>query len=350
MKNGLLKLLVALGPKKRFERQDEPRILIVSTTGLGDTLWATPAVKALRKKYPKARIALLTSSTGNELFTNNPHLDEIFVVKSPTFFSAVKLLPTLRKGAFDTAYIFHLSQRPVLPVISLAGPSKIIGTEGNNKGLDRLLTAPIKRAPLHEIERRLKMIGCENASPQMEIFLTEEETDASFERSVASPLSVGIHPGAKDRFKRWNPKHFIAVGRKLVKEKGASVLITGGASEVELSERIAKEIPGAVSVAGKLSVRNLAALIEKLDLFIANDTGPMHLSLAMKTPTFALFSPTDPARCGPYKIDHGYVIQKPRSCNPCIQKKCLSPFCMEQIAPSMVYEVIDAHLQTRRNR
>lgn len=346
MKNTLFKLLLALGPKKKFEQKDEPRILVVSTTGLGDSLWGTPAVKALRKKYPKAHIALLTSPIGKQLFKNNPHLDEIFVVKDPALFSSLKLLPTLRKRAFDTAYIFHLSQRPILPIVSLAGPSKIVGTEGINKGLDHLLTTPLKQAHLHEIERRLNIVDCKNDCPKMEIFLTEEENNASFEHLVDSPLLVGIHPGAKDRFKQWNPKYFIEIGRKLVQEKNATVLITGDASETELAEGIAKHIPRAISVAGKLSVRTLAALIEKLDFFVTNDTGPMHLSFAMGTPTFALFSPTDPSLCGPYKIDHGFVIQKPRSCNPCIRKKCVSPFCMEQIAPSMVYEVINAHLHT----
>ncbi|MDN3508947.1 MAG: glycosyltransferase family 9 protein [Candidatus Neptunochlamydia sp.] len=346
MKNALFKLLLALGPKKKFEREDEPRILVVSTTGLGDSLWGTPAVKALRKKHPKAHIALLTSPIGNELFKNNPHLDEIFVVKDSALFSSLKLLPILRKRAFDTAYIFHLSQRPILPIVSLAGPSKIIGTVGINKGLDHLLTIPMEQAHLHEIERRLKIADCQNDCPKMEIFLIEEENNASFEHLAESPLLVGIHPGAKDRFKQWKPKYFIEVGQKLVQEKGATVLITGDASEAELAEEIAKHIPRAISFAGKLSVRSLAALIEKLDFFITNDTGPMHLSFAMETLTFALFSPTDPSLCGPHKINHGFVIQKPRSCNPCIQKKCVSPFCMEQIAPSMVYQVINAHLKT----
>ncbi|QVL57581.1 MAG: glycosyltransferase family 9 protein [Simkaniaceae bacterium] len=345
MKNTLFKLLLALGPKKKFQRKDAPRLLVVSTTGLGDSLWGTPAVKALRKKYPESHIALLTSPIGEQLFRNNPQLDEIFVVKNPALFSLLKLLPTLRKRAFDTAYIFHLSQRPVLPIISLAGPSKIIGTEGMNKGLDHLLTNPIKQTPLHEIERRLKIVGCENASAKMELFLTEEENNASFNHLVKAPLLIGMHPGAKDKFKQWNPKYFVELGRKLAKEHGATLFITGDNSEASLAEEIASHIPRAISIAGKLPVRVAAALIEKLDLFITNDTGPMHLSFAMETPTFALFSPTDPSLCGPYKINHGFVIQKPRTCNPCIRKKCVSPFCMEQISSSMAYEVIDAYLR-----
>ncbi len=344
MKNALFKLLLALGPKKKHPRREHPRILIVSTTGLGDSLWGTPAARALRKKYPKGHITLLTSPIGEALFRNNPNLDEIFIVKNPTLFSSLKLLPTLRKRKFDTAYIFHLSQRPILPIVSLAGPSKIVGTVGINKGLDHLLTDPIKLTHIHEIERRLKISGCENSPAQMELFLTEEENHACFSYLPSHSLLIGMHPGAKDKFKQWNPKHFIELGRKLTREKGATLIITGDKSEAPLASEIAAHIPGAVSVAGKLPVRITAALIEKLDLFITNDTGPMHIAFAMGTPTVAFFSPTDPTLCGPYKISHGEVIQKPRSCTPCIRKKCLSPFCMEQISPSAAYEVIDAHL------
>lgn len=344
MKNALFKLLLAIGPKKKFQRKSVARILVVSTTGLGDSLWGTPAVKALRKKYPKGHIALLTSPIGEQLFRHNPCLDEIFVVKKAALFSMIKLLPILRKRKFDTAYVFHLSQRPILPFISLAGPSKIVGTKGINKGLDSLLTYPIKQDPLHEIERRLRMIDCENQSAKMELFLTEEENKASLSHLIESPLLVGIHPGAKDRFKQWNPKYFIELGRKLSKDHNATIFITGDPSEAPLAAELATHIPRAVSVAGKLPVRITAAFIEKLDLFITNDTGPMHLSFAMGTPTFALFSPTDPALCGPYKINHGFVIQKSPTCIPCIGKKCVSPFCMEQISPSMVYEVIRAQM------
>lgn len=345
MKNMLLKWILKLGPKGKFLRKEEPRLLIVSTTGLGDSLWGTPALKALRKKFPQGYIALLTSPIGKQLYRNNPNLDEIFVLKGRSLFSTFKLLPKLRMREFDTAYIFHTSQSPILPLVTLAGPSSIIGTEGINKGLDFLLTTSLPHIHQHEIKRRLEIVEGKEEDPRMELFLTEEENQASFSHVPDLPLVIGMHPGAKDKFKQWNPKYFIELGRKLVKEKGAKILLTGDPSEKELVDEIAEHIPGATSLAGKLPVRVTAALIEKLDLFVTNDTGPMHIAFAMGTPTFAFFSPTDPSLCGPYKINHGTVIQKPKTCIPCIRKSCVSPFCMEQISPQNVYEKIDAHLQ-----
>ncbi len=340
MKNHLIKLLLTLAPKRKNQQRGAPRILVVSTTGVGDSLWGSPAIRALRKKHPKGYIALLTSPIGKQLFQNNPYLDEIFTLKNPALLSSIKLLGALRKKAFDTAFIFHLSQRPILPLVSLAGPSKIVGTEGINKGLDYLLTDPIKQSPIHEIQRRLNIADCENSSPEMELFLTEDENEAALKHLPNTHLIIGMHPGAKDKYKQWDPKHFIELGRKLAKEKGATLMITGDKGEAPLAEQIASSIPGAISVAGKLPVRVTAALIEKFDLFVTNDTGPMHIAFAMGTPTIAVFSPTDPKLCGPYQISHGTTFQKPRTCTPCIRKKCRSPFCMEQISPDEVYERI----------
>ena len=340
MKNTFIKALLALAPKGKNPRSGEPRILVVSTTGVGDSLWGSPAIRALRKKHPQGYIALLTSPIGKQLFQNNPYLDEIFTLKNPALLSSIKLLGTLRKKAFDTALIFHLSQRPILPLVSLVGPSKIVGTEGINKGLDHLLTDPIEQSPIHEIQRRLNIAGCEDSSPEMELFLTEDENEAALKHLPNTHLIIGMHPGAKDKYKQWDPKHFVELGRKLAKEKGATLMITGDKGEAPLAEQIASSIPGAISVAGKLPVRVTAALIEKFDLFVANDTGPMHIAFAMGTPTLAVFSPTDPKLCGPYQISHGTTFQKPRTCTPCIRKKCRSPFCMEQISPDEVYERI----------
>ncbi|NRA89682.1 MAG: glycosyltransferase family 9 protein [Simkaniaceae bacterium] len=339
MKNTLINILLRLIPTPKNGEGKDPRILVVSTTGLGDSIWGTPAIRALRKKHPNARIALLTSPVGKQVFLNNPNIDEIFVLKSPFVFSAFKLFSSLRKQKFNAAYIFHISQRIALPLVSLTGASKIVGTKGSNKGLDHLLTHPQDSIKIHEIERRLKIVDCAGAKADMELFVTEKENEKALEHLPNAPLVIGMHPGAKDRFKQWNPKYFIELGRLLAQEKGALILINGDLSEAKLCEEIANNIPRAVSLAGKLPLRPISALIEKLDFFITNDTGPMHIAFAMNTPTLALFSPTDPMLCGPYKTD-ATVLAKPKTCTPCLRKKCRSPFCMEQISPQEVYELI----------
>jgi ADP-heptose:LPS heptosyltransferase len=331
MKNIFYKLLTRLIspwiPKHRGER-----FLIVSTTALGDTLWATPALHNLRSSYPNAYIAVLTSPIGTEALKNNRHLTEIFTTHHPW--------PLLRKK-IATILIFHTSQRWVLPFCTLLGASRIIGTQNGHKGLDALLTDALPNPHTHEIERRLqllKMVGAKTDFKSIEVFPSELD----FQNGAVSHNTVALHPGSKDRFKQWPPSHFIRLGHLLQKKLGCSILITGTPQEKQLLETIAKAIPGAKPVY-HMPLLSFAALISKLSLFITNDTGSLHLAAATKTPTIALFTPTDHKLCGPYFAPHIKVIQKTPTCFPCLRKKCCEPFCMLQITPEEVLEQISVY-------
>ena len=118
------------------------------------------------------------------------------------------------------------------------------------------------------------------------------------ERTHHLPL-VALHPGAKDLFKQWPPEHFAQLGKQLARQLGCRIFVTGTESEKECVTAIASQIDGAIVVLD-LPLRKMAALMGHMHLIITNDTGPMHVAFAMKTPTIALFSPTNPALCGPY--------------------------------------------------
>ena len=329
-KNKVIKALIFLFRKRRATTTLNEHFLIVSTTGLGDTLWATPAIRELRKGFPEAKISVLTSQLGKEVLKNNPHID-VFYVVSDSLVSFFRPLLKLRKEQIDTALIFHTSQRFALPLCALCSIPHIIGTRGLNKGLDSLLTVALEQKREHEIERRLEMVrqvGVTAAFPQLEI----SWTGADETRLIRSdhPL-VGIHPGAKDRFKQYPPEYFARLGDQLKRRFGCQIVVTGGPEERGLVERISTGIEGTIPLAGDLTIAELAAQIKHFALFITNDTGPMHLAFALDTPTVALFCPTDPALCGPYHAKRARVLNKPRTCTPCRKKKCQDPFCLRQI-------------------
>ena len=324
--------------------EDNQRFLIVSTTGLGDTLWATPAIRALRYSYPGAYIGVLTTPLGKDIFKNNPHINEVFVLKKPIFFSMLRLIPLLRKKQIGTTILFHTSQRIILPACAFVGSSQIIGSENMHKGLDFILTKALPRKPIHEIQRRLdlvSLIGAKSFDFHMEIFLDSQDkahAGTLLENIPAHIPIVGMHPGAKDKFRQWPPDHFIALAKRLQDHLGCLIVLTGGASEKKLLQQIAQGIPSALSLPGELSVHTLAALIQRFSVFIVGDTGPMHLAFAVKTPTVALFCPSDPKSFGPYFVDKCTVIKKHHTCTPCLKKKCREPFCMRQISPAEVFE------------
>ncbi len=338
---GALRLLPI--PKHRPSRQK--RILTVATTALGDTLWSTPALESLRKSFPNAYLAALTSPTGMQVLNNNPWTDRLHLLKEPVLSHFLSLWNQLYRERFDTVLLFHASQRLVLPLCSLLGASQIVGTAGINKGLDSLLTHPSPNTYQHEIIRRLKMvesIGGQIASERLSLFLEPNDQ----QMSLPPGKWVAIHPGSKDGFKRWPIEHFREVGRQLKERTGCEILITGSESERDLMNQLAAEIPGAQVLDTSLSIRSFAALLAQVNLLISNDTGPVHLACALGRPVVALYSSTDPELCGPHKAPHATALYKRRTCEPCMKRKCRRPFCLLQIGVS---EVVDAALKSLQN-
>lgn len=338
--------------RRRSPSHERERFLIVSTTGLGDTLWATPAIRALRLKYPRSYIGVLTSGIGKQILEHNPHIDEIFTVGDPALYSLFRHYRKLKKRDIDTALIFHTSQRPMLPYCTLIGATEMFATENLNKGFDHLLSHKLAKRHQHEITRRLEIVaaaGATDAGLQMEFFLSSadelaaDELIAGWEIPPFLPI-IGLHPGAKDKFKQWHPEGFAAVGQRLYETTGCQIVITGNGEEKDLVDSLAAKIPHAIPLAGKLPLRTSAALIKRMKVMVTNDTGPMHVAFAMHTPTVVLFGPTDPALCGPLASTRSTVLAKPRTCTPCRGKKCRDPFCMLQISIDDVYQAVLAKL------
>lgn len=331
----ILRWLTLLIPK----HQNTHRILIVSTTALGDTLWGTAAVENLRKTYPHHFLAVLTSPVGKEALKNNPHIDRLFLLQEPLSYRFFSLWRQLYGERFDTILLFHASQRLTLPLCSLLGAERIVGTAGINKGLDSLLTHPLPNHAQHEIVRRLNIIKSIGA-------MTETETLSFFPSHSLPPRSPGpwiaLHPGSKDPFKRWPKENFIELGKKLRETLPCQILITGTDQERALMEEIAAQIPGAQPDLTTRSLSEFGALLQQMDLLISNDTGAVHLACALNRPLIAIYSSTDPALCGPHRASHAITISRRASCDPCLKRKCHRPFCFLQISPE---EVLSAALK-----
>ncbi len=339
MKNLLLKGTVKILSRSIRPHPKKNRILIVATTALGDTLWAAPAIENIRASFPDAYIAVLTSPVGMEIFKHNPWVDQLHLVKEPLLPSFFSLWKTLYKERFDTVLVFHASQRLALPLCSVLGASRIVGTAGINKGLDSLLTDPLPNLFQHEIVRRLAIaekIGAAPISQTLSFFLKPEERQSI---DLGPRPWIAIHPGSKDGFKRWPAENFAALGRRLKEVlPSCEILITGNGSEKKLMEETASKIPGARLYETKSSLRSFAALLEQMDLLISNDTGPVHLACALDVPVVALYSSTDPRLCGPHLAKKAIALFKRPTCTPCLKRKCHSPFCFLQFGAEEVLQ------------
>ena len=189
----------------------------------------------------------------------------------------------------------------------------------------------------------------EPQAPAIEVAPADDEW--AVERLPKGRPLVGINPGATyGEAKQWFPDRFIETARRLAKKRGASFAVVGGPAERELGDRVAAEIgPAAVSLAGRTSLPQLAAVIRRCSLFLTNDTGPMHVAAAVGVPIVAIFGPTDWVATPPYGDAHS-IVRKPIECSPCLKRVCPLGHhnCMKWVTVDDVVEACERRLGAAR--
>lgn len=338
-------------PKKVNSKTPLQKILVVSTTGIGDTLWSTPALSLLKKQLPNSHLSVLTSPLGAQVLKNNPDIDELI----PIWKSNICLIWfyfKLKPKKFDTIVIFHISDRWLIPFCYLLAPQKLLGFKRHAKVFEPLLTHSFEVGLRHPILQRISLLeslGIQGQDHQIKIFLSKSENEQAkqflLEHGLAkTPLLIGIQPGASQAFKQWPIEHFIKLSEMLFEQDNVKIVIFGSQAESYLGEAIHKRVPVTLA-AGKLSLRATTALISRMNLFISNDTGPMHLALAQRIPLVSIFSPTPDNLCWPHLEAPWFTkVVKPKTCETCIGHRCKKPYCMERITPLEVFNAAKNHL------
>ncbi|MBL0716454.1 MAG: glycosyltransferase family 9 protein [Desulfosarcina sp.] len=331
------------------------RILVLSTTALGDTLLSTPVFAALRKAYPQATISAMIRDRYCSFFKNNPDLDDIIPLHKG-WIGFYKAWKKVKKAGFDIAFVSHISDPGPLIIASLADIPHIIGY-WRQKEFDHLFSLKIiPNLKEHLIENRLdyvrSIIGPEvDLSANMVLPLDPEETEKIWGTFVAQhkifttkTKIIGFHPGANRYYQRWPKEHFIELGKKIMaRDKHYVIIISGSKNEILLGKAIEDGIgqkERAFFYARPLA--ELPHVFRKIDCLVTNDTGPMHVAIAIGTPTVSLFVAALPHRTGYYQdFKKHRIISKERPCgDECIRKKCTKkPGCMSLITVDEVFDV-----------
>lgn len=329
--------------------KDIKRILLVNTTAMGDTLLSTPAIRAVRKEFSEAYIALLVHVKQKDVLKNNPRINEL-VIYSGKYKGLLRLIRRLRKKKFDLVIVLHANDPDIVPIIYLTGARYRVGWAESKFSF--LFTHTFKRPEnkiLHTIDQRfgiLESIGIEPDSIDMEYFLDEKDRISAdkFLRendiSTADTL-IGIHPFGSLQSKSW-PNYIEFIEKMFEDNRSKMVLIGGKRHEREVLEnwpRIGNKI---VSAVGKTYVGETAALIEKCRVFVTTDSGPFHLAVALKRPTILLVGPTLIEVTGPYQDRELHrIIKEDVNCAPCRLRSCDEHICMRKITPERVISELD---------
>ncbi len=336
------------------------RILIVNVNWVGDVIFSTPFIRAVRETYPDAYIACLLHPRCSQMLESNRRLDEIIIYDEEgahkSLFGKWKLIQELRKKDFDTAFLLHRSFTKAL-IAYLAGAKERIGYPTKNRGwiLTRAVEEPDEA--LHKVEYFLNIARAAGIRPKdtsYEFFVEDADREyiaGLLQRSgvAASDRVVVLCPGGNWDPKRWAAENFAKLGDLLVKEFGARVVLAAAKKDILLAEEIDHMMKApAIIAAGKTSLKQLGALLERASLVIANDTGPMHMAVAVGVKTIALFGPTSPAITGPYGTGDYAVISRHEKCEvPCYDVTCTNNTCMQAIAVDDVLQVAAGMLEKK---
>lgn len=282
------------------------RILVISATGMGDGLWGTPALRALKKSYPESRIHLLINSRWAQLLEGNPNIDRIIKYNPQWYKQSLTSLRLLRYK-FDCVLIFHANKdvARLLPWLRrrslLAHQNAPWIPEKNRVEIDGLA---------HAIQRRLILIskiGANADGGQMEIFFNDQDKAENLKfmnRNKICPKEfIYLNVGAAVPCRRWESKRFTALAHKIFEATPYKVVLGGGPEEKPLIESMKTHLdPKRTTDTYDRSIRANAALIGESRLLVTADTGPMHIGFALKVPTIALFGSIDPMGSGPFEI------------------------------------------------
>ncbi len=325
---------------------DIKKMIILCLSPLGDTLFATPAIRALGENLPGARAIIIASQSAARILKSNPYGMEIAVCHDQwTFF---KHIAALRKENYDIALslsqlgsfftrfcgttlhrdFFDIDNRPNQTVIEMC-----------------LQVVSLLNLPLKSRKTEFWMHNTEAVAAESKIIQHLETLNYS-----GTPL-IAIHCGGHYfSRKRWPVVNFIKLIRMLHSKIGMQAVLIGGREDCENSCIIQTEIPQVMNLTGLLKLEETAALLKRCRLLIGNDSGPLHLGAAVGVPTLGLFGPTAPRQFYPYLPPFHHLIYKAMPCSPCYKfggglwqqiPKCSRAYCMEAITPEEVAQEVE---------
>jgi heptosyltransferase-1 len=347
--------------REYLEHHPRPKILVVQPSRIGDVVFTLPAVLALRKKYPAAWIGWLVDERCAPVLEGNPAVDEIIVFdrRKVSLSYLFEFRRKLREMRIDLSIDFHGLFKSAFAVL-LAGAKFRLASASTNgmRELSWLVSKEIRppKKDTHCVDRHLQVaryLGCPAERPEFNVAVSPKDTAAVEELlkkhgiGGSRPL-VAVHPGGGWIARRWFPERFSELIRRLHDEAGADVVLVGGkeggTSEKGLNEEIAAAANGGVTdLTGATNLKELAALLSKCAVFVANEAGPMHLAVGLDVKTVALIGPTDPGRTGPYRNTR--ILRHRVDCQPCRNRSCATRECMRQITVDEVFSAVNEMLQ-----
>jgi heptosyltransferase-2 len=322
-------------------------ILIRLPNWIGDAVMASPLIREVKSHFQEARVTLMASSAICSLFQKDPFVDGFFEFSKEE--SRRDLLARLKNKNFDFALILPNSFSSAWLFYKAKIPYRVGYSKDFRKWLlSDSLPYPKEKTKEHMIltyQRLLNRLGIQSESkPTLYLSKHEQECAKLFLNKCSireDHILIGINPSAAfGPSKCWLEDRYREVAQKLLEHPKVILFFFGDAVSEEKVNYIARELgPRSFNLAGNTTLRQLMALINECDLFLTNDTGPMHMACALNRKVLALFGSTSPEATGPYH--NSTYIRKQVECSPCFKRECPIDFrCMKAISVEEVYHTL----------
>jgi ADP-heptose:LPS heptosyltransferase len=349
-----------------YSKEKIRKILIFRTDRIGDLVMTLPAIKLLREKYPEAKLHLIAGKWNEPILDYIKYFDLIRFwspswisrgEESNSFLRFFSQAIKIRKEKYDLSIDFTSDVRINL-LMWLSGAKRRIGYSDSGGGA--FLTDTIEDRGIHRVEQ--------NIEPLKKLGIIEKEYVPKLEGTIQFEGHKGnitkciiIHPWGGRPVKTWRMEKYAGLAEMIREKMKIDIILTGSGQDYNLCEAIKKKCgKGILNLAGKLTFEEMMSAIKSSLVFISPDTGPMHIAVALGTPTVTLFGPSDPAKYGPYGDSklHRVVVPRNIKCVHCNRirkppKRCFKDgisLCMDAISVEDVYKECKTLLGSLKRR
>lgn len=335
------------------------RILFIRTDRIGDMVLSTPALQALKIKYPNSHLTVMASKSNNQILLNNPYVDQVIVkdlgsIRAPLAF--IKWLASIRKTHYNIVIDPMAGYDLKTAIIAyLINAGTRIGFPGYGREVFYSRAASAVDDRMHIVDLTLSLVeiqGCGNGSISPRIFLSHHELDWAEswlkQHNHSDKSLLGIHPGGYYETQRWPTAHYATL-LKMLSNRNQKVVLLGGLADNKLVSEITALSGENPLIFVSSDLRKTMALMSRLKLIICNNSGPLHIASALNLPTVSFMGPTNEIRWIPIGKQHTILKVDGLECLGCEQGKCPkgSIDCMRRILPSEAFNSINKMLNTR---
>jgi len=341
-------------------------ILLIQFKPAGDVLPLTPVVKAIKIKYPSARISFLVNEKESILLKDFHLIDNLILIKKlskkgvANYFKYIiynfLIIKNVRKIKFDVVIDFIGNPKSAM-ITLLSGASTRIGRDVGlrSSAYNKIIEKP--DPDTNTVIRRLahlKPIGINPVYIAPEIALNRQDKKFGIDYKKSLMLSANrkiviLAPNSPRSSRRWKAEYFITIGKELIKKYNAKILLVWGPGEEEYTKAIVKSIGDDAEMIPQTTLTEMAAIISKSDLIITNDSGPKHIANALGVRSITIYGPTNPYVWNNIDMKKNPALRADVPCIQCEKRVCPMEkhICMEKLTPGKVLKIVDSILNNR---